>query len=221
MVFAHACRTKGSDADALEAMMADIDVLGHRQIVCKSDQETSIQALQRELAARRQEMQLENSLKHHSAANGRVENAVQRVIGLTTALKDALEANIKQAVEPNVPMTTFMVNHAVTITNRLSVDQDGRTPMERTRRTTANHDIGDFGEKILFQSMTKYNKTKKLDVWRRFGLFMAVTTRTNEIMVSGPDGNWRAWTFRRLPENQTVGCRRNYARERISVWHGV
>ena len=71
------------NADVLEAMMADIEVLGHRQIVFKSDQETSITALQRELAARRLEMRLDNSPKHHSAANGRVENAVQHVIGLT------------------------------------------------------------------------------------------------------------------------------------------
>ena len=47
-----------------------------------------------------------------------MENAVQRVIGLMRVLKDALEANIKQA-------------HAATIINRFMVDQDGKTPMEK------------------------------------------------------------------------------------------
>ena len=142
MVFAHVCRKKGSDADVLETMMADIEVLGHRQIVFKSDQETSITALQRELAARRLEMRLENSPNYHSVANGRVENAVQRVIGFTRSLTDALEANIRQAIEPNMPVMTFMVNHAATIINRFSVDQDGRTPMEKARGTAANRDSG-------------------------------------------------------------------------------
>ena len=40
-------------------------------------------------------MKLENSPKYHSAANGVVENAVQRVIGFSRVLKDVLEANIK------------------------------------------------------------------------------------------------------------------------------
>ena len=83
--------------------MVDIEVVGRRQIVFKGDQETSTKAPQRELAARRPDMKLENSLKCHSAANGRVENAMRRVIGLTRVLKDALEANIKQAIEPNMP----------------------------------------------------------------------------------------------------------------------
>ena len=36
MGFEHACRKNGSDADVLEAMMADIEVLNHRQIVKSS-----------------------------------------------------------------------------------------------------------------------------------------------------------------------------------------
>ena len=147
MVFAHVCRKKGSDADVLEAMMADIEVLGHRQIVFKGDQETSITALQRELAARRLEMRLDNSPNYHSVANGRVENAVQRVIGFTRSLTDALEANIRQPIEPNMPVMTFMVNHAATIMNRFSADQDGRTSMEKARGTAANREMAEFGEK--------------------------------------------------------------------------
>ena len=98
-------------------------MVGHRQIVFNSDQENPVKAVQRELTARRPEMKLENCPKYHSAANGMVENAVQRVIGLIRVLKDALEANIKQAIEPKTPVTTFMVNRAATIVKRFSVDQ--------------------------------------------------------------------------------------------------
>ena len=65
---------------------------------------------------------------------------MQRVIGWTRVLKDALEANIKQAMEPNTPVMSFMVNHAATIIMRFSVGQDGKTPMEKARGTTANRD---------------------------------------------------------------------------------
>ena len=74
--------------------------------------ENPVKAVQREFAARRPEMKLENSPKYHPVANGMVENAAQRVIGMSRVLKDALKANIKQAVEPDTQVMTFMVNHA-------------------------------------------------------------------------------------------------------------
>ena len=89
-------------------------------------------------------MKLVSSPKHHSAANGMVENAVQRVTGLTKVVKDALG--------PKTSVMTFMVNHAATIINRFSVDQDGKTPMEKARGTTANREMAEFGEKIPFQA---------------------------------------------------------------------
>ena len=64
--------------------------------------------------------------------------------------------------------------------------------------------MAEFEEKMLFQPMTKYSKGNKLDLRWQYGLFMGVATRTNEIMVNGPDGNGRAWTCRRLPE--VNGC---------------
>ena len=179
MVFADVCKRKGADP-----MMKNIEVLGHRQIVFKSDSQA-----QREFAARQPEMMLKNSPKYHSAASGMVENAVQRLIGSTRVLQDALEGNIKQTIEPNTPVMTFMACHAATINNRVSVDQDGRTPMEKARGTTANRETAEFGEKILFQPTTKYNKGNKLDVRWPYGLlFMGVATKTNEIMMGGRDG---------------------------------
>ena len=82
-------------------------------------------------------MKLDNSSKFHSTANGRVETAVQRVVGFTSVLKDVLEANVTQAIEPNMLVMMFMVNRSATIINRFSMDLDGTTPMEKARGTTA------------------------------------------------------------------------------------
>ena len=59
-----------------------------------------------------------------------------------------------------------------------SVDLDAKTLMEKARGTTANREMAEFGEKILFQPMTKYNEENKLDVRRQCGLFKGVATRT-------------------------------------------
>ena len=68
-------------------------------------------------------------------------------------------------------------------------DDVGKTTMEKARGTTANREVAEFGEKVSFQPMMKYSKGKTLDVRWQHGLFLGVTTRTNEIMVSGPDVN--------------------------------
>ena len=111
-------------------------MLGHRQIVFKSDRENPVKAVsEKELAARRPEMTLENSPKYHSAANGVVEsNWVEQGA-------EGRAGGQHQAVEPNTAVMTFMVNHAATIIDRFSVDQDGQTPMEKARGTTANREL--------------------------------------------------------------------------------
>ena len=109
---------------------------------------------------------------------------MQGVIGFTRVLNDASEAIFGRGIEPNTRVITFTVNHSEPIINRFSVDQDGETPMEKARGTTAYRDMAEFGEKLMFQPMTKYNKGNQLDVRWQCGL------------------NVRAWSFRRLPEDK-------------------
>ena len=92
-VFAHVCKAKGADPDILEALMEDIEVLCQRQVLLNGDQENPVKAVQRELAARRPEMKLENSPTYHSAANGTVKTQYSAGWGEPRGM-------------------TFMVNHA-------------------------------------------------------------------------------------------------------------
>ena len=52
------------------------------------------------------------------------------MIGPTKVLKGWLKANIKEEIRPNTPEMTLTVGHAATVINRISVDQDGKTPTE-------------------------------------------------------------------------------------------
>ena len=94
MVFGHVCKRKEADTDILKTLMEDRGV---------GPQTDRVQERPGESSQGSSERFGEDSPKVHSAANGMVENAVQRVIGSTRVLKDALEANIKQTIESNDP----------------------------------------------------------------------------------------------------------------------
>ena len=123
-----------------QTLMEDIEVLDHRQIVFKRGQENPVKPVQKELAVRRPEMMLENGLKSHSAANDIVG---KQVIGLTRVQKDAQQANIKQAMEPNIPVMTFTVKHAATIISSCSVGPRWRRHAGRPQTV----EMAEFGER--------------------------------------------------------------------------
>ena len=50
---------------------------------------------------------------------------------------------------------------------------------------------------------------------------MGVVTRTNEIMVNGPEGNERAWTFSRLPEDKRSDAEAVMRVREVNIWDGV
>ena len=66
---------------------------------------------------------------------------MQRVIGQGA---EGRTGDQHQASYRTDPLLTddVHVNHAATIINRFPVEQDGKTPMEKARGTTANREIG-------------------------------------------------------------------------------
>ena len=90
LVFAHLANKKGPDTDIICLILSDMELLGHRKIMFKSDQEPAIVALQKEVNVRRPGVALENSLVGESETNGLVENAIQRVTGMVRTIKSAL-----------------------------------------------------------------------------------------------------------------------------------
>ena len=69
-----------------------------------------------------------------------VESAVQSVIGLRRVLNCALEANIRQATQPNTPVMTFMVKtRQPSSTDSLWI----------RRRHAGNREMAKFGENTV------------------------------------------------------------------------
>ena len=91
------------------------------------------------------------------------------------------------------------------------MDLDGRTPMEKARGTTANWEMAEFGEKILFQPSDKVKQDEGARREVALRTFHGVSTGTHEIMVSGPDCNERALTVKKILLGKAMRCRRSNA----------
>ena len=69
---------------------------------------------------------------------------------------------------------TLLVNHTATIVNIFSVDQDGKTPMQKARGTTANKEMERVqGEKTV-PANEEVQPRNNFDVRWQYGLFMGV-----------------------------------------------
>ena len=80
MIFARVVPQKGVHPYAVKNTAADIALLGHPEIVFKSDAEPSIVALKEAVKMERHErIVMENSPVHESKSNGVIENTVQQV----------------------------------------------------------------------------------------------------------------------------------------------
>ena len=155
MVFAHVCKRNGADPDILETLMEDIERPR------ESSQGSSERACS---SATRDETGKQPKVSFSSKRHG--------------GLKDALEANTKQAAGPE-HHSDANTNHAATIINIFSVNQDGKTPMEKAHGTTTNREMAEFGDKVLIQPMKKCSKMNKLDVRWLYGLFRQESTCRN------------------------------------------
>ena len=90
--FAHFCTQKGSGDDwIVKQLLADIDHLGHIDLILKGDGEPALVQLMREVRRRRvQPTLLENHTAYDPQSNVAAEKAVQEYSGEVRALKIAL-----------------------------------------------------------------------------------------------------------------------------------
>lgn len=125
MVFAHALAQTGPDSEVMNIVLEDLELLGHREIAFKGDQEPSIKRVRSEEAARRPGIKLDNSPVGASPANGLLENAVKRVIDLTRRITDSLEYRIGGVV---VGHRARGVHHPPLLHRARREDADGKGP---------------------------------------------------------------------------------------------
>ena len=152
-VFSHAVPHKGVDYPevtlVLRAVCRDIYSLGYKRVIFKDDQEPALvaflQALRRALMG---EVVFERSPVGDAQSHGAVERAVQTMQGFARTIRDAVEYRLQVKVNPENPLMSWLVNHAVGIHRRYSIGADGRTAYQRCKGKLATTAVVEFGEKV-------------------------------------------------------------------------
>ena len=203
-VFATVCDAKGTeDEKAILRLSQFIKDSGVPKLVYKSDQERAIAKMTEEALRRAGrngqpenpdtfDSGLEQAVSEHSAigesaSNGRAERTVQAVEDLLRTLKSALEARIKARIPVDHPILRWMVEHVASILNRYSVNKDGQTPYFAFHGKRPADRLVEFGERVFFYVPRKTRA--KLDHRWRLGIFIGLSSNSNEVFIGLPNGN--------------------------------
>ena len=192
-----------SDEWAVEYMKKLLFFPGYKRVVLKSDQEPSILEVKAEVARQYPgEVAPEESPVKDHESNGRIENAIKEVQGLTRTLKDQLEGNAQVKLSMDNAIMLWMLIHAGNILTCFKVQRDGRTAFQRLRGRKATSYMAQFGEKVLFQKVTHSSRANKMDSRWDYGLYLGFSTRSMESNIWTPDGMEKARNIRRLTEDK-------------------
>lgn len=131
---------------------------------------------------------LENSPVGESPTNGAVEQAVQKVCGMSRVIKDALEKHMDDSLPPTRAALQWRVMHTAGTLNQHVVGPDGKTATQRARGTRAVRDTAEFGERILYRPLGRARSRDKLDPKWKCGVFRGMAARSNEVTVADGEG---------------------------------
>jgi hypothetical protein len=156
--------------------------------------------LVKEVVERRKEGKtlVEESPVKSSGSNGIVEKGVQELEGQIRALFVGLGDRLGRKLDSRERIVAFMPEFAAYGLNRLKVGLDGKVPYQRARGKRPTVLGLEFGEKVLFK-LKLGAKMEKINPRWDFGIFVGIRRRSNEILVSRPEGIFAVRTVRRIP----------------------
>lgn len=207
MRFATAVPMKGSAGRlTVEKMVEFVDEVGDKsqQIVVKTDQEPSIEAVVEDLVKEREDGRtvVEESPKRSSGSNGVAERAAQEVEGRLRAILLEFESRIGEEVDAREPIMTFIPEYAAYLMNRLEVGKDGKTAYERVKGKAGTVVGLEFGEKVLWKKKKGDKQAKLRSRWGH-GIFVGVRKRSGEIWVATKKGDIiSVRTVKRIPDEE-------------------
>ena len=167
-------KTKGVTPEVVTWIMNKLEEAGYKgtEITMNTDQEESIMALKRAVAARREtRTSLIESKVRVSVSNSRVERAVRKWRGQFRKTKLHLESKIGRHIPPDHPMIPWMISWSGDAIMKYHVQDNGRTAYETMTGHRVKHVVAGFGEHIHF-------KVAKDTVQNKF------------------DGEWAEWVLR-------------------------
>ena len=150
-LLATVCSSKGVDEQVIARVAAFVRESGYLKLIYRSDQEPALRALLEKAFKKASEDQLQQAVPEASAvgesqSNGRSESAVLRIQDLVRTYKCALESRINAKVACDLPVFSWLVEHAASIYNRHVSTDDGSTPYQNLHGQRFKGRAVEFGE---------------------------------------------------------------------------
>ena len=113
-IFAHACPCKGAHESVVTRIVADLENLGYKRVLVRTDGEPAILALWDAVKARwgGEIVKVESATGVHNS-NADAEQAVQKVEDEVRTWKDAVEDAVREKIPPTHDILAWMVEHAM------------------------------------------------------------------------------------------------------------
>ena len=151
-------KSKAVTPEVVTWIMSKLEEAGYKgtEITLKSDQEESIMALKRAVAAIREtRTSLIESKVRVSVSNARVERAVRKWRGQFRKIKLHLEGKIGKKIPPDHPMVPWIISWSGDAIMKYHVREDGRTAYE----TMTCHRVKHVGQGLENISISRWPKT--------------------------------------------------------------
>ena len=195
-----------ADPFALKSCVRLLDVewgLAGERIVLRGDGEPALQALLRELGAKRKgPAAVEVSPPGDHQANGAAEQGVRLAQGYARTLLAAVAQAVGlEDVPESSPLIPYAVRHGAWLYTRYVVRPDGKTAWDELRGKPFRGALAEFGEKVRYLR-PEAERGGKLAQKFAVGVFVGREERTGRVLVATPSGLVRADKFLRLPEGE-------------------
>ena len=202
---------KGKDDDYIpDRLVQDIDEIGYvgERVIIKSGQERALVTVVEAIQERRRGQTIPMGAAQGEPQSNEVESWIRRAKEQVRTLKLNLEANIEQQITVYHPAWPWLLEWSCQVINRFRILEDGRTGSERIRGKNSHKQVCCFGETVLYLPIKlggheRPNMDPKFDE----GIWLGLTTRTDEDIVGTPNGIVRSRTIKRLPQGQRWDAR--------------
>ena len=159
-IWSHPVPSKGvSHPYPAKALMTDLDFMGYKRIIMKSDQEPAITALVEAVKhGWHGEIVPEASPKGESKSNGEVERAVQSMHGLARTIKDYVEQQSGVTLDSKHPLLAWLIEHCSNLLLILHKGEphDGHTAYMRLKGKPWRVEMPGFGEVVDYRKRTRH-----------------------------------------------------------------
>ena len=137
-----------------------------------------------------------------SQCNGLAEVTVKEVQKQIRKLKNQLENDCTQKIEPESPVWPWLVRYAGQVIHTFKIHKiDGRTSRERIRGNPSIPIIPKFGESVYYKPAKTIKIPKAENRWNE-GIWLGFIDKTNEHIIGTQKGIVKCWAIKRKDETE-------------------